>query len=125
LIDAYVCQLLPLTCLGVESCRGDSTDGSRRAEAGADAGEWAAAEGSCLAETGDPAEAASWLQQAIDTARSEQAKSPELRAAIRLARLWRDQGRRAEAHDPLASVNGWFTEGFDTQDLKGLLDELP
>ena len=51
----------------------------------------------------------------------------ELRAATSLARLWRDQGRRAEARDLLAPVYGWFTEGFDTADLKdakGLLDEL-
>jgi class 3 adenylate cyclase/predicted ATPase len=83
--------------------------------------------GAVLAETGDPAEAASWLQQAIATARSQQAKSLELRAAISLARLWRDQGRRALAQDQLAPVYGWFTEGFDTADLKnakGLLDEL-
>jgi predicted ATPase len=51
----------------------------------------------------------------------------ELRAAISLARLWRDQGRRAEARDLLAPVYGWFTEGFETADLKeakALLDEL-
>ena len=59
-----------------------------------------------------------WLQQAIDMARSQQAKSLELRAATSLARLWRDQGRRAEAHDLLVQVHGWFTEGFDTPDLK-------
>jgi predicted ATPase len=50
-----------------------------------------------------------------------------LRASVSLARLRRDQGRRAEAHDLLAPVYGWFTEGFDTQDLreaKALLDEL-
>ena len=50
-----------------------------------------------------------------------------LRAATSLARLWRDQGKRAEAHDLLAPVYGWFTEGFDTLDLKeakALLDEL-
>jgi predicted ATPase len=83
--------------------------------------------GAVLVQTGDPAEATSWLQQAIDTARSQQAKSLELRAATSLARLWRDQGRLAEAHDLLASVNGWFTEEFDTQDFKdtkGLLDKL-
>ena len=83
--------------------------------------------GAVLAETGDLAEAASWLQQAIDTARSQQAKSLELRAATSLARLWRDQGRRAQAHDLLAPVYGWFTEGFDTADVKDaktLLDEL-
>jgi predicted ATPase len=50
-----------------------------------------------------------------------------LRAATSLARLWRDQGKRAEARDLLAPVYGWFTEGFDTADLKeakGLLNEL-
>jgi predicted ATPase len=83
--------------------------------------------GTDLVETGDAAEAASWLQRAIDTARSQQAKSLELRAATSLARLWRDHGRRAEAGDLLAPVYGWFTEGFDTaelKDAKALLDEL-
>jgi predicted ATPase len=57
----------------------------------------------------------------------QQARSPELRAATSLARLWRDQGKRAQAHDLLAPIYGWFTEGFDTADLKdakALLDEL-
>ena len=83
--------------------------------------------GEVLAETGEYAEAESWFHQAIDTARSQQAKSLELRAATSLARLWRDQGKRAEARDLLAPVYGWFTEGFDTADLKdakALLDEL-
>jgi predicted ATPase len=83
--------------------------------------------GTAFAETGKQDEAAAWLQQAIDTARSQQAKSLELRAATSLARLWRDQGRSAEAHDLLAPVYSWFTEGFDTADLKdakALLDEL-
>ena len=83
--------------------------------------------GAVLAETGDAAEAASWLQQAIDTARGRQAKSLELRAATSLARLWRDQGKANDARDLLAPVYGWFTEGFDTADLKdakALLDEL-
>jgi predicted ATPase len=83
--------------------------------------------GTVLAKTGEDAEAASWLHRAIDTARRQQAKSLELRAATSLARLWRDQGRRAEARELLAPVYGWFTEGFDTADLKdakGLLDEL-
>jgi predicted ATPase len=83
--------------------------------------------GAALAETGDPAAAASWLQQAIDTARSHQAKSLELRAATSLARLWCDQGRHPQAYDLLAPVYGWFTEGFDTADLKdarALLEEL-
>ena len=67
------------------------------------------------------------LQQAIRTAQTQQAKSLELRAATSLARLWGEQGRRAEARDLLAPVYGWFTEGFDTPDLKeakALLDEL-
>ena len=61
------------------------------------------------------------------SARSQQAKSYELRAATSLARFWGEQGRRAEARDLLAPVYGWFTEGFDTADLqeaKALLDQL-
>ena len=80
-----------------------------------------------LAKTGKNAEAAAWLQQAIDTARGQQAKSLELRAATSLARLCRDQGKRAQARDLLTPIHGWFTEGFDTADLKdakALLDEL-
>ncbi len=83
--------------------------------------------GVILANTGEDAKAAAWFQQAIDTARSQQAKSLELRAATSLARLWRDQGRRSEAQSLLAPVYGWFTEGFETADLKDartLLDEL-
>jgi tetratricopeptide (TPR) repeat protein len=67
------------------------------------------------------------LEEALRIARGQQAKSYELRAATSLARLWGEQGRRAEARDLLAPVYGWFTEGFDTADLKeakGLLDEL-
>ena len=59
--------------------------------------------------------------------RATQAKSWELRAAMSIARLWRDQGRRDEARELLAPVYGWFTEGFDTLDLKeakALLDKL-
>ncbi len=66
-------------------------------------------------------------RRAIERARSQEAKSWELRAATSLARLWRDQGKPAEAHALLAPVYGWFTEGFDTLDLKdakALLDEL-
>jgi predicted ATPase len=67
------------------------------------------------------------LQQAIRIAQAQQAKSLELRAATSLARLWGEQGRRAEARDLLVPVYGWFTEGFDTADLKearALLDQL-
>jgi predicted ATPase len=66
-------------------------------------------------------------QRAIKRARQQSAKSLELRAATSLARLWRDQGKRAEARDLLSPVYRWFTEGFDTPDLKeanALLDEL-
>jgi predicted ATPase len=81
-----------------------------------------------LQQTGTPQEEAeTWLQRALDIARRQEAKSLELRAAMSLARLWQQQGRRAEAHDLLAPLYGWFTEGFDTADLqeaKALLDEL-
>jgi len=64
---------------------------------------------------------------AIDVAQSQSAKGLELRAAASLARLWRDQGKPQQARELLAPVYGWFTEGFDTLDLKeakALLDEL-
>jgi predicted ATPase len=67
------------------------------------------------------------FHRAMELARQQNAGSWELRAATSLARLWRDQGKRAEARDLLAPVYGWFTEGFDTPDLKEaktLLDEL-
>ena len=68
-----------------------------------------------------------YFERALAVARQKQAKSWELRAAMSLARLWRDQGKRDEARELLAPVYGWFTEGFDTLDLKeakALLDEL-
>jgi predicted ATPase len=73
------------------------------------------------------AEAEAWLQRALDVARRQEAKSLELRAAMSLSRLWRQQGKRGEAHALLAPIYGWFTEGFDTADLqeaKTLLEEL-
>jgi predicted ATPase len=66
----------------------------------------------------DAAKAQAYFQRALAVAREQQAKSWELRAAMSMARLWRDQGKRNEAHDLLAPVYGWFTEGFDTRDLK-------
>jgi predicted ATPase len=66
----------------------------------------------------DAAKAETYFERALAIARAQQAKSWELRAAMSLARLWRDQGRRDEARDLLAQVYGWFTEGFDTLDLK-------
>jgi predicted ATPase/class 3 adenylate cyclase len=73
------------------------------------------------------AEAENCFHKAISIAQSQQAKSWELRATISLARLWQQQGKRQEAHDLLAPVYYWFTEGFDTADLieaKTLLDAL-
>ena len=67
------------------------------------------------------------IQRALDVAGSQNAKCLELRAAISLARLWRDSGKRREACELLTPLYGWFTEGFDTVDLKqgkALLDEL-
>jgi predicted ATPase len=58
------------------------------------------------------------LQHAIHIAQAQQAKSLELRATASLARLWRDQGKVQQARELLAPVYGWFTEGFDTRDLK-------
>jgi predicted ATPase len=73
------------------------------------------------------AKAEVYFERALSVARTQQAKSWELRAAMSMARLWRNQGKRDEARDLLAPVYGWFTEGFDTLDLKeakALLDEL-
>jgi class 3 adenylate cyclase/predicted ATPase len=75
----------------------------------------------------DAAKAEACFERALAVARAQQAKSFELRAAISMARLWRDQAKRDEAREILAPVYGWFTEGFDTLDLKqakALLDEL-
>jgi len=80
-----------------------------------------------LVKMGARTEAEAWLHKAIDLARIQSAKSLELRAATNFARLWRDQGGRSDARELLAPVYGWFTEGFDTPDLKEagvLLDEL-
>ncbi|MBV8507603.1 MAG: hypothetical protein JOZ11_17585 [Alphaproteobacteria bacterium] len=76
---------------------------------------------------GDPSGAERHYQQAIAIAERQGARLLQLRACTRLARLWRDQGRRAEAHDLLASIYGWFTEGFDVpvlKEAKALLEEL-
>jgi predicted ATPase len=75
----------------------------------------------------DAAKAETHFERALAVSRHQQAKSWELRAAMSMARLWRDQGKRQQAHDLLASVYGWFTEGFDACDLKeakALLDAL-
>jgi predicted ATPase len=75
----------------------------------------------------DVAKAEAYFERALAVARQQQAKSWELRAAMSMARLWRDQGKRDEARELLAPVYGWFTEGFDTRDLKeakAILEEL-
>jgi predicted ATPase len=75
----------------------------------------------------DTAKAQVHFERAIAIAHEQQAKSWELRAATSLARLWQGQGRLSEAHDRLAPIYGWFTEGSDTLDLKdakALLDQL-
>src|SRR5262249_35827817 len=59
-----------------------------------------------------------YFERALAVARQQQAKSWELRASMSLARLWRDQGKVRQARELLAPVYGWFTEGFDTRDLK-------
>jgi predicted ATPase len=75
----------------------------------------------------DEAKAEGYFERALEVARQQQAKSWELRAAMSLARLWRDQGKVQQARELLVPVYGWFTEGFDTRDLreaKVLLEEL-
>ena len=75
----------------------------------------------------DAAKAQVYFERALAVARQQQAKSFELRAAMSLARLWRDQGKLQQARELLAPVYGWFTEGFDTRDLKeakALLEQL-
>ena len=72
-------------------------------------------------------EEARLFQRALDVARAQEARTYELRTAMSLARLWREQGRRADAHALLAPLYAWFTEGFDTRDLveaKALIEEL-
>jgi predicted ATPase len=73
------------------------------------------------------AKAQAYFEHSLTVARAQQARSWELRTAISLARLLSDQGKRQSAHDLLAPVYEWFTEGFDTSDLrnaKALLGEL-
>ena len=75
----------------------------------------------------DAAKAEAYFERALAVAREQQAKSWELRASMSLARLWRDQGKVQQARELLAPVYGWFTEGFDTRDLKeakALLEQL-
>jgi predicted ATPase len=75
----------------------------------------------------DAAQAESCFKQGVDVSRRQAAKSLELRAVMSLCRLWQRQGKTAEARQLLGDIYGWFTEGFDTADLKAakaLLEEL-
>jgi predicted ATPase len=78
----------------------------------------AAGEITLLAPEPDAAKAEAHFDRALLIAREQKAKSWELRSAMSMARLWRDQARRRHAHELLAAVYGWFSEGFDTLDLK-------
>jgi predicted ATPase len=83
--------------------------------------------GQLLLRQGKPEAAEVLYCKALSIAQEQEAKLWELRSAVSLARLWRDHGRCGEAHDVLAPVYGWFTEGFDTPDFKeakALLDRL-
>ena len=119
--------------------RGQAEDGLRLLEVAvavmvktgerSDAAELSRIKGALLLQQAVPdvGQAEACFQQALAVARRQQARSLELRAAVSLARLWQQQGRRAEAYALLAPVYGWFTEGFDTADLqeaKALLAEL-
>jgi predicted ATPase len=109
---------------------GDLAEGERLVAETED--RWAEAElyrvrGELLRAGHDPAAAERCFCQAIGIAQQQSAKFWELRAAISLARLWREQGKRDAAHDLLAPTYGWFTEGFDTpvlKEAKALLAEL-
>jgi predicted ATPase len=110
-------------CIGEAMTTAETTqEGLWQAEIHRMAGEIA-----LLAPEPDAAKAEAYFERALKVARGQQAKSWELRAAMRMARLWRYQGKRDEARDLLTPIYGWFTEGFDTLDLKeakALLGEL-
>ena len=83
--------------------------------------------GNLLQAIGDQSRAEQHYRQAIAVAERQSAKLFQLRASTSLARLWRDQGKRAEAGDLLSPIYNWFTEGFDAPDLKdakALLEQL-
>jgi predicted ATPase len=110
-------------CIGEAITAVETTkEGKSEAEVHRTAGEIA-----LLSPARDAAKAEEYFERALAVARQQQAKSWELRAAMSLARLWRDQGKTVEARELLAPVYGWFTEGFDTRDLKeakALLEQL-
>jgi predicted ATPase len=110
-----------LNCLA-EAAQIMETTGERHNEA-----ELHRSRGNLLRATGDQSAAERSYHQALAIAKQQSAKLWELLAAVSLARLWQDQGKRNEARNLLAPVYNWFTEGFDTpvlQDAKALLHEL-
>ena len=110
-------------CIG-EALTAVETTGENWAEAELNR---AAGEIALLEREPDPAKAETFFWRGLAIARQQQAKSWELRAAMSLARLWRDQGKVQQARELLAPVYGWFTEGVDTRDLKDaktLLEQL-
>jgi predicted ATPase len=79
------------------------------------------------APSGVQTEAEECFRNSIEVARQQEAKSLELKAVVSLSRLWKQQGKKAEARQALAEIYGWFNEGFDTKDLKdakALLEQL-
>jgi len=135
LVRKYLCPNLPLCLLGHARSRGKSkrpwpcwtTMPCKSSKGQGRAGSrpnWTGTKASCCCGKGT---AEGLYREALSIAREQEAKLWELRATVSLARLRRDQGRRAEACNLLAPVYGWFTEGFDTADLKeakALLEEL-
>jgi tetratricopeptide (TPR) repeat protein len=109
------------------SCLTEAAQIIERTEEQVDEADLRRLRGDLLNATGDISAAEQSYRQALAVAERQSAKLLELRAAFSLARLWRDQGKRAEARDLLAPIYGWFTEGFDTPvllDAKALLDGL-
>jgi predicted ATPase len=132
-MDAHYCALLATACESAGQAEEALTLLDGTLQIVERTGErWFAAElnrhkGQLLQRQGHPEAAEELYRKALGIAEAQEAKLWELRAAVSLARLRRDQGRPAEARDLLAPVYGWFTEGFDTPDLKdakALLDEL-
>jgi tetratricopeptide (TPR) repeat protein len=109
------------------NCLAEAEQAIERAEGSCIEAEHHRVRGHVLVEYGDPRRAEESYNKALSVARRQSAKLFELRAAMSLARLWRDQSKVQQARELLAPVYGWFTEGFDTRDLKeakALLDEL-
>jgi predicted ATPase len=114
--------MLMLGVVAMSDGRRANAQSSRRCEVNRIAGEIAR-----MSAQPDTARAEAFFERALAVARQQQAKSWELRAAMSLARLWRNQSKVEEARELLAAMHGWCTEGFDTRDLKeakALLAEL-